>query len=50
MTEPIRDGNQLRHVLRLYLPALTALVLKPAGAPDAAYWSHARELMRPVAG
>jgi 1,4-alpha-glucan branching enzyme len=33
-TAPIVEGNQLRHMLRLYLPSRTALVVRRVGDPD----------------
>ncbi len=47
-TEALLDGNLLRHSLRLYLPARTALVLKQTAGPSEAQVQSAMHLLAQV--
>ena len=44
-TEALLDGRLLRHLLRLYLPARTAIVLKQSRGPDADQLAAARDIL-----
>jgi len=47
-TAALLEGNQLRHTLRLYLPARTAIVLKQSAGPDENQLAAAREILAQV--
>jgi len=47
-TVPVIDGNLLRHMLHLYLPARTAIMLKHAGGPSENQLAAVRELLSPA--